>query len=120
MHATGGSWLSAGQDAGVEAIVQAMHDVFSKENTETVLLIDAENAFYSNHQKVMPHNMKCLCPLISTYTSNRYAAPLRLFIFGRDEILSKEGITQGDLASVGAYAYSILPMLHSLLDFVLN
>ena len=98
-HATGGSWLSAGQDAGVEAVVQVMH-VFSKENTKAVLLIDAENAFNSNNQKIMPHNMKFLCPLISTYTSNRCAVPLRLFIFGRGEILSKEGISQGDLASV--------------------
>ena len=30
---------------GVEIIVHTMHDVFSEENTEAVLLIDAENVF---------------------------------------------------------------------------
>ena len=79
-HAAGALQLSAGQDAGVEAIVHAMHDIFSEENTEAVLLIDAENAFNSINRKVILHEIKFLCPLISTYTSNCYAAPARLFI----------------------------------------
>ena len=40
---------------------------FSEENTECVLLIKEENAFSSINRKVMLHNMKFLCPLISTY-----------------------------------------------------
>ena len=64
--------------------------------------------------------MKFICPLISIYISNCYAAPARLFIFGGGEILSKEGTTQGDPTSMGAYALGILPMLHSLPDFVLT
>ena len=67
----------------------------------------------------MLHNIKFLCPLISTYISNYYAAPARL-IFDGGEILSKEGATQGDRTSMGAYALGILPMLDSLLDFVLT
>ena len=66
----------------------------------------------------MLHNMKFLYPLIFTYICNCYAALARLFIFGGGEILSKEGATQGDPTSMGAYALVILPMLHSLLDFV--
>ena len=68
----------------------------------------------------MLHNMKFLCPLISTYISNCYAAPARLFIFGGGEILSKEGETQSGPTSMGFYALGILPMLHCLLDFVLT
>ena len=64
--------------------------------------------------------MKFLCPLISTYICNCYAAPARHFIFGGGEILSKKGTTQGDLTSMGAYALGILPMLHSLFNFVLT
>ena len=67
----------------------------------------------------MLYNIKFLCPLISTYISNYYAAPARL-IFDGGEILSKEGATQGDRTSMGAYALGILPMLDSLLDFVLT
>ena len=68
-HAAGALQLSAGQDAGhaVQAVVHSMHDIFSEENTEAVLLIDSGNAFSSINQKVMLHNMKFLCPLISTY-----------------------------------------------------
>ena len=75
---------------------------FSEENTECVLLIKEENAFSSINRKVMLHNMKFLCPLISTYICNCYAVPARLFIFGGGKILSKEGATHGDPTSMGA------------------
>ena len=74
-----------------------MHDIFSEEHTEAGLL----NAFSSISRKVMLHNMKFICTLTSTYVSYIcYAAPPRLFIFGGDEILSKEGTTQGDPTSM--------------------
>lgn len=34
--------------------------IFSEENTVTVLIIDAENAFFSINRKVMLHNVKFL------------------------------------------------------------
>ena len=37
--------------------------IFSEENTVTVLIIDAENAFISINRKVMLHNIKFLCLL---------------------------------------------------------
>ena len=87
--------------AGVETIVNAMHNIFSKENTEAVALINAENAF-------------------STYRSNCCVVPARLSFFGGGEKLYKEGTTEGDPTSMVAYARDILPMLHSLLDFILT
>ena len=57
-HTAGALQLSAGQDAGVEAVVHAIHDIFSEENTDTVLLIDAENAFDFISREVMLHNIK--------------------------------------------------------------
>ena len=39
--------LSAGQEAGDEAAIHAIQDIFANEDTEAVLLIDAENAFNS-------------------------------------------------------------------------
>ena len=81
---------------------------FSEENTKAVFLIDVENAFNSINRKVMLHNMKFLCPLISTYICNCYAAPASSSFFGGGEILSKEGSTQGDPTSMGAYALDIL------------
>ena len=78
-----------------------MHDIFSEEHTEAGLLIDEESAFNSISRKVMLHNMKFICPLTSTYVSYiSYAAPPRFFIFGGDEILSKEGTIQEDPTSM--------------------
>ena len=84
-YAAGALQLRAGQDAFVKAVVHAMSDIFCKENNKTVLLIDAENAFSLTNRKVMLRNMKFLCPLISTYICNCYAAPARLFNFGGGE-----------------------------------
>ena len=57
-HTAGALQLSVGQDAGVEAVVHTIHDIFSEENTDTVLLIDAENAFDFINREVMLHNIK--------------------------------------------------------------
>jgi len=37
--------VCAGQEAGCEAAIHAMKDIFEQEDTEAVLLIDAANAF---------------------------------------------------------------------------
>ena len=44
--------------------------------------------------------------------------PARLFIIGGGELLSKEGTTQKDRASMGAYALGALPLLQFLVDFI--
>ena len=44
--------------------------------------------------------------------------PSRLFIIGGGELFSKEGTTQGDPSSMGAYALGILTLLQFLLDFI--
>ena len=64
--------------------------------------------------------MNFLCPLSSAYICNCYVAPARLFIFREDGILSNKGTTQDDPASMRPYLLGILPMFHSLLDFVLT
>ena len=84
-----------------------MHDVYSGENTDVVLLIDAVNSFNLINGKVLLHNMKFLCPLISTYICDYYATSSRLFISGTGETLSKKRTTQDDLASMGLYALGI-------------
>lgn len=44
--------LCGGQYAGCEAAVDFMHDIFSTNETEAVLLIDTENAFNSINRQV--------------------------------------------------------------------
>lgn len=80
-HAVGTLRLGAGHDAEVGAIVHAIHDIFSKENTEAVLLIDARNAFNLINRKGILYNSKFLCSLISTYICPCFVAPPRLVFF---------------------------------------
>ena len=43
-----------------------------------------------------------------------------MFIIGGTELLSKEGTTQGDPTSMGAYALGVTPLLPFLRDFIIN
>ena len=95
-----------------------MHDVLNDDDTEGILLTDAENVFNSINGKVMLHNLKLLCPVIATYILNCYMYPARLFIIGGAELFSKEGTTQGDPTLMGAYALAIFLLLQFLLDFI--
>ena len=118
MKAAGSLQVSAGQEAGDEAAVHAMRDIFADINTDAVLLIDAENAFNSLNRKVMLHNIKFICPVIATYIVNCYSTPSRLFIVGGSELLSKEGTTQGDPTAMGAYALGVVPLIAFLLEYI--
>ena len=71
--------LSAGQEAGTEAAIHAMRDVFANEGTEAVLLIDAKNAFNSINRKVLPQHLNFICPVITKYITNCYITSARLF-----------------------------------------
>ena len=50
-----------------KAAVHAMTDIFDKEATNALLLVDPDNAFNSVNQKVLLHNIKYLCPPMPTY-----------------------------------------------------
>ena len=49
--------LRAGHEAGAEAAIHAMHQIWDEENTEGILLIDARNAFNSLNRKVALPNI---------------------------------------------------------------
>ena len=104
MNAAGSLQFCAGQEAGAEAAVRTMHDIYNDEYSEAVLLVNAKNAFNSISKNIMLHNISVLCPTISTYVSNCYQSAARLFVVGGKEILSKEGTTQSDPTSMGTYA----------------
>ena len=119
MHTAGSLQVCAGQEAGTEAAIRAMYDIYNDEHSEEVVLVDAENAFNSINRNVMLHNISLLCPTISTYVSNCYQSPARFFVIIEKEILSKEGTTQGDSTSMGTYALGVTPLLHFLHEFIL-
>ena len=56
-EAVGSRQLCAGQIAGVEAAIHAMHNLFNNEDTDAVLLVDARNAFNTLNQEAALHNI---------------------------------------------------------------
>ena len=82
--------------------------------TEGVLLVDAENAFNRLNRAATIHNIKSLCPSLSTVLSNTYQDPVRMVIPGSGEIRSCEGTTQGDPLAMAMYALAVTPLISKL------
>jgi len=104
--AAGALQTCAGHDAGVEA---AIHYIFSHDNTDAVLLVDASNAFNQVNCQSAQHNIFILCPSFTTILKNTYGVPIKLFITGEGEIASTEGITQGDPLAMAMCALAVTP-----------
>ena len=108
--AAGCKQLCAGQLAGIEAAIHTMHQSFSSPDTEAVMLVDASNAFNSLNRQVALHNIRHLCPPLSTILINTYRNTSDLFVDG-SILYSEEGITQGDPLAMPMYAIAILPLI---------
>ena len=92
----------------------------SSDETQAVLLVDANNAFNTSNRQAALHNIGEICPSISTVLNNTYQTPVRLFVTGVGERESSEGITQGDpfamlgmLAMLGI-ALAVTPLICKL------
>ena len=118
ISSVGSLQVCAGQEAGCEAAIHAMHSIFESEETEAVLLLDASNAFNSINRNAFLHNVKVICPSISTYVQNCYNDSSRLFVVGGKEIKSTEGTTQGDPIAMYIYAIAIIPLILMMIDIV--
>ena len=51
LKATGSLQLCAGQDAGSEAVIHAVYDMFNEDDTGVVLMVDASTCFEFNQQR---------------------------------------------------------------------
>ena len=70
------------------------------------------------NQQTALHNIQCIRPPLVTVLINTCQNPSRLFITGGDEILSKEGTTQGDNLAVSFYGLGTKPLLDKLSEQV--
>ena len=104
----------SGEDTGAKETIHATQDLFKDDEIEAVFRIDTESAFKSINREVMLHNISIMCPIISTFFSNRYCVLARLFVIGNKEIISREGMTQGDPTAMGDYALGVTLLLHFL------
>ena len=113
LHSTGSVQLCAGQISGVEAAILATNTLFQMDETEAVLLVDANNAFNSLNRSVALLNIRFTCPPLATTLINTYRAHTELFV-ENEVIWSQEGTTQGDPLAMAFYALSTLPLIEKL------
>ena len=102
--------LCAGQMTGTEAAVHTMNLAFNSDESNTVLLVDASNAFNSLNRQTALRNIRVLRPSISTILMNTYRQHTDLFVDG-SVLLSQEGTTQGDPLAMPMYAIALKPLI---------
>ena len=68
--AAGPHQLCAGQIAGTEAAVHTVRSVFSSDDSDAMLLVDASNDFNSLNRSVALHNIQHLCPPLACVLIN--------------------------------------------------
>ena len=108
LTATGALQLCAGHEAGAEAVVHAMSSIFKDDQTEAVILVDAENAFNNLNRRVALLNIAVLCPAIATVLINCYRGDAPLFV-GGITLHSTEGTTLGDPLAMSMFALASVP-----------
>ena len=81
-RAAGPLQLCAGQSSGVEAAIHAMRTLFTSDDAEGMLLVDASNAFNSLNRAVALQNIQYICPPFSTLFINTYRNPAPLYVRG--------------------------------------
>ena len=121
VSSAGSLQVCAGQEAVFEAAIHLymlLDKIFKEESTEAVLLVDAENVFNSIKKKEFLHNISILCPAISTFVTNCYSTPARLFVIGGSEIKSSEGTSQGDPVGMAIYALGMTPLIMMMVQLV--
>ena len=112
-NAVGSLQLCGGQPAGVEAAVHAMSTFFDADDTDGILLIDADNAFNRINRGVALWNVQFTCPAMKTILINMYRSDSRIFMQSERsffELLSCEGTTQGCPLAMAMYALALVPL----------
>ena len=100
--------MCAGHESGCEATIHAMSQIFNKEDSKPVFLIDASNTFNAVNRKLFLHNVSVISLEMAVFVSHCYALPSRLFIIGGNELKSCEGATQGGPDAMAIYAIAII------------
>ena len=111
--ASGCLQMCGGQIAGIEAAVHSVRTAFESDDSEAALFVDATNAFNCLNRQAALHNIRRLCPPLSTMLINTYRHPSQLFMDG-DILLSQEGTTQGDPLAMSMYALATIPLIRKL------
>ena len=115
-EAVGALQLCGGQPAGVESAIHAMRGFLDADDSDGVLLIDADNAFNRVNRATVLWNVQFICPALKHAVANFYRSPTRIFMKGDGffELLSQEGTTQGCPLAMAMYALALVPLTKHL------
>ena len=79
-----GSWqICIAREAGIEAAVHSLNSIYSDENNDSndsVLLVDASNAFNLLNHEISLHSISFICTEIFVFIKTCYNSPSRLII----------------------------------------
>ena len=102
--------LCASHPVGVESAIHAMRGFLDDDESDGILLIDADNAFNRVNRAVALWNIQYICPAMKHVLINFYRSPTRIFMNGEGffELLSQEGTTQGCPLAI-AMRYRLCP-----------
>ena len=77
-------------------------------------MTDADNVFNRLSRKAALRNIKQICPNLYQFLYKSYRNPVELFLEDESNILSEDGVTQGDSAAMAKYALSSKPLILKL------
>ena len=102
--------VCVGQEAGYESIIHAMHTIYEDQTYESVLLVDASNAFDSIKRNIFLY-VTIVCPVIAMYVEKCYSTHTQLSITGGNETRLCEETTQGNPVAMAVYVITVIPMI---------
>lgn len=105
--------LCAGIESGCEAAVHAINELYNNENSQGILIVDANNAFNSLNREAAILNIQRICPIFSKIVNNMYRNEANLYTSGTT-LISAEGTTQGDPLAMPIYALATLPLIKKI------
>ena len=114
--AVGALQLCAGQPAGVKSAIHAMRGFLDDDESDGILLIDADNAFNRVNRSVALLNIQKICPAMKHILINFYRTPTRIIMKGDGfhQLWSREGTTQGCPLAMAMYALALVPLSRHL------
>ena len=111
----GNMQLHLGQKCGIEHAIHSLCHSYNDPEIESILLIDAKNAFNVLNRRTALENGRTLCQLLHDTLRKSYSHPSHLYT-GKLIILSREGTTQGDPLAMAMYGIAILHLRSRLYE----
>ena len=81
---------------------------------DSVILVDARNAFSLLNRQAALHNIRVIFPQIATILGNTCRKPAPLIMLGASDICYLEGTMSGDNLAMAFYALGTTPKVNTL------